>query len=200
MVDHIEKSEGFSLKYLEFLIIDEADRSTEWLKYIPMPHRASKQLTINNYNINSFIPPAQKLLFSATLSQDPEKLSRLGLFQPILFTSVLISNKDDDIDLDKEAGEFIGRYTSPNELTERAVECPAEYKPICVTKLLVSDEFKKIKSLIFTNSSEAAHRLAILLGSILTGYNIVVDELSAKMMPKQRAEVLKKFITGEIQV
>ncbi|KAK0161037.1 hypothetical protein PV327_009555 [Microctonus hyperodae] len=200
LVDHIEKTEGFSLKYLEFLIIDEADRSTEWMKYIPMPHCGSTQLTIDNINRNSYIPPAQKLLFSATLSQDPERLSRFGLFQPILFTSASMTNKDDDIDLDKEAGEFIGRYTSPSELTERAFECSAEYKPICVANLLVLDEFKNIKSLIFTNSCEAAHRLAILLGSILMGYNIAVDELSAKMTPKQRAGVLKKFVNGEIQV
>jgi len=34
-------------------------------------------------------PPPQKLLFSATLTQDPEKLQQLGLFQPKLFTSVV---------------------------------------------------------------------------------------------------------------
>lgn len=33
--------------------------------------------------------PPQKLLFSATLSQDPEKLQQLGLFHPKLFTSVV---------------------------------------------------------------------------------------------------------------
>ncbi len=35
----------------------------------------------------------QKLLFSATLSQNPEKLQQLNLFQPKLFTSVVKSNK-----------------------------------------------------------------------------------------------------------
>lgn len=38
----------------------------------------------------------QKLLFSATLSQDPEKLSNLSLFQPYLFTSVVKSEEDDE--------------------------------------------------------------------------------------------------------
>ena len=33
----------------------------------------------------------QKLLFSATLSQNPEKLEQLKLFQPMLFTSVVKS-------------------------------------------------------------------------------------------------------------
>lgn len=35
--------------------------------------------------------PPHKLLFSATLSQDPEKLQQLGLFYPKLFTSVVKS-------------------------------------------------------------------------------------------------------------
>jgi len=38
-------------------------------------------------------PPPQKLLFSATLSQDPEKLARLALFQPKLFTCVVKPRK-----------------------------------------------------------------------------------------------------------
>lgn len=48
LVDHIEKTEGFSLANLEFLIIDEADRTTEWLKYIPEPHRSAQTLSIKN--------------------------------------------------------------------------------------------------------------------------------------------------------
>jgi hypothetical protein len=41
-------------------------------------------------------PPPQKLLFSATLTQDPEKLQQLGLFQPKLFTSVVGDDQLDD--------------------------------------------------------------------------------------------------------
>lgn len=147
----------------------------------------------------SKIPPAQKLLFSATLSQDPEKLSRLGLFQPILFTSVIITDRDEDVDLDKEVGGFIGRYTSPQELTERAVECQPEYKPVALVKLITSED-KIEKTLVFTNSGESAHRLAILVGLLLSKKNIVVDELSAQLSPKQRTEVLDKFKNGQIQV
>jgi ATP-dependent RNA helicase DDX51/DBP6 len=46
-------------------------------------------------------PPPQKLLFSATLTQDPEKLQQLGLFQPKLFTSVV---GDDRLE---EGGEIV---------------------------------------------------------------------------------------------
>jgi ATP-dependent RNA helicase DDX51/DBP6 len=42
-------------------------------------------------------PPPQKLLFSATLTQDPEKLQQLGLFQPKLFTSVVGDDQLGDV-------------------------------------------------------------------------------------------------------
>lgn len=41
-------------------------------------------------------PRPQKLLFSATLSQDPEKLQQLGLFQPVLFTSIVKSDEKEN--------------------------------------------------------------------------------------------------------
>lgn len=147
---------------------------------------------------NSEIPPAQKLLFSATLSQDPEKLSRLGLFQPILFTTV-VTDKDTDINLDKIAGDFVGRYTSPEELTELAIECAAEYKPLALYHLLMRHD-AIFKTLVFTNSGDTAHRLALLIQSLLSERNVIVGELSAQLMPKQRESVLGKFTSGEIHV
>jgi ATP-dependent RNA helicase DDX51/DBP6 len=51
--------------------------------------------------LESTSPPPQKLLFSATLTQDPEKLQQLGLFQPKLFTSVV---GDDQLE---NGGEFM---------------------------------------------------------------------------------------------
>ena len=148
--------------------------------------------------MNSPHPPATKLLFSATLSQDPEKLSRLGLFQPILFTSVLISGRDGDVDLDKEVEDFVGRYTSPNELKERAVQCDAIHKPLALYQLLTAHEPVE-KALVFTNSGETAHRLSALL-RLLLDKNTTVDELSAQLVPKQRSDVLARFAAGSIHV
>lgn len=139
------------------------------------------------------------MLFSATLSQDPEKLNRLGLFQPILFTSVPVSGKDEDVNLDKEMDSFVGRYTSPEELTELAVECEAEYKPVAVYQLLIRNDTIS-KTLVFTNSGNTAHRLTLLLELFLSEKNVNVGELSAQLMPKQREEMLKKFTFGEIQM
>ncbi|XP_014485624.1 PREDICTED: ATP-dependent RNA helicase DDX51 [Dinoponera quadriceps] len=199
LIDHILKTPGFSLDFLRFLVIDEADRATEWLQYLPEFHSRAHSLTIGNMH-SSEITPAQKLLFSATLSQDPEKLSRLGLFQPILFTTVVVTDKDTDVNLDKIAGEFVGRYTSPGELTELAVECAAEYKPIALYQLLTKHDDAISKTLVFTNSGDTAHRLALLIQSLLSGRNATVGELSAQLVPRQRESVLSKFATGEIHV
>lgn len=119
--------------------------------------------------------------------------------QPKLFTSVLISDRDDDVDLDKEVDNFTGRYTSPDELTERAIKCETEYKPLALRQLLVANETIE-KTLVFTNSGEAAHRLAILLRSLVGDKSIRIDELSAQLVPKQRSDVLKKFTEGNIDV
>ncbi|XP_066589955.1 probable ATP-dependent RNA helicase Dbp73D [Prorops nasuta] len=198
-VDHVLKTPGFNLDALRFLVIDEADRVIDWLQYLPAPHRRAPLLTLEELH-SCKTPPAQKLLLSATLSQDPEKLSRLGLFHPILFTSVMISDKDEDVDLDKEVGNsFIGRYTSPEELKELAVECTAQYKPVALYQILTKSGTVP-KSLVFTNSGEAAHRLALLMQSLLSEKNIVVGEISAHLTSKQREDVLRKFASGEIYV
>nr|XP_012216893.1 PREDICTED: probable ATP-dependent RNA helicase Dbp73D [Linepithema humile] len=198
LVDHILKTPGFSLDSLRFLVIDEADRATEWLQYLPEPHSRAPILTLENMRSNKIVP-AQKLLFSATLSQDPEKLSRLGLFQPILFTSVVVTDKDTDVNLDEIAGDFVGRYTSPGELIELAVECAAEYKPIALYQLLTRHDTVS-KTLVFTNSGNTAHRLALLMQSILSERNVAVGELSAQLASKQRESVLGKFASGETHV
>ncbi|XP_043257798.1 ATP-dependent RNA helicase DDX51 [Colletes gigas] len=196
LIDHILKTPGFSLDDLRFLVIDEADRVSDWLEYLPEHHRNVPRLTLLNMRNSKM--PAQKLLFSATLSQDPEKLNRLGLFKPILFTSVLVRDKDGDVNLDKEVGDFIGRYTSPEELTELAVLCTVEYKPVAVYQMLVRDTFPK--TLMFTNSGDTAHRLALLLRSFLSDENVAVGELSALLISKQREDILKKFTNGETQI
>lgn len=59
--------------------------------------------------------PLQKLLFSATLTQNPEKLQQLGLYQPRLFSTRLgHRGLDDTVEVDGNLG---GKYTFPVGLT-----------------------------------------------------------------------------------
>nr|CAH7713421.1 unnamed protein product [Callosobruchus chinensis] len=91
-------TEGLDLQYLEYLVIDEADRvldnvQNDWLyhleKHMSQGENAPHSGRILNLLTLQKRRPPQKLLFSATLTQDPEKLQKLSLFQPKLFTTVV---------------------------------------------------------------------------------------------------------------
>ena len=131
--------------------------------------------------------PLQKLLFSATLSQNPEKLQRLHLVQPRLITAVVSSHKPHNptqankpqnaaqahtagsqdsgqapaVAGDAVAGpgsEFIGKYTTPAGLSEYLVQVALEQKPMVLLHFLMHKKFKHV--LCFTNSTETTHRYA----------------------------------------
>ena len=58
--------------------------------------------------------PLQKLLFSATLTQNPEKLQQLGLYQPRLFSTQPARVGPGDADADVGSG---AKYTVPSGLS-----------------------------------------------------------------------------------
>jgi len=96
LVDHIQKTQGFNLAQLRFLVLDECDRIMDqikqnWLDILLDKLNLKEQrwpLANNELNVfNLFLNkekmvPMQKLLLSATLARDPEKLDKLALFQP----------------------------------------------------------------------------------------------------------------------
>ena len=160
IVDHVRKTEGFRLNHLRFLIIDEADRIMEdiqndWLSHVEASVYSNGRerpgpLTVAEIKKRKL--PLQKLLFSATLSQNPEKLEKMNLFEPKLFTSIVEPKDIIKIDSpdDKEiapsqqinsqnGSEFIGKYTIPAELTEVIVRCYAALlKPLMLQHLVTS--------------------------------------------------------------
>ncbi len=81
----------------------------------------------------------QKLLFSATLSQNPEKLQQLNLFQPKLFTSVVKSNKAEkntpkgpeaesmDVEVNAGSAQVSGKFLSLPMLMHGFLLCIAFY-------------------------------------------------------------------------
>ena len=197
IVDHVRKTEGFRLNHLRFLIIDEADRIMEdiqndWLSHVEASVYSNGRerpgpLTVAEIKKRKL--PLQKLLFSATLSQNPEKLEKMNLFEPKLFTSIVepkdiikIDNPDDkeiapSQQINSQNGsEFIGKYTIPAELTEVVVRCHAALlKPLMLQHLITSKKMNK--ALVFTNSVENSHKLAIMMQQ----FGIRAGELSSKV-------------------
>ncbi|XP_041584307.1 ATP-dependent RNA helicase DDX51 [Vulpes lagopus] len=210
LVDHIDQTPGFSLQHLRFLIIDEADRMIDsmhqsWLPRVveaafpsdvandPFALLQRRQLKATTAaSISCPQMPLQKLLFSATLTQNPEKLQQLGLYQPRLFSTGLAGRGPRDTDGDGDSG---GKYTFPTGLSHHYVPCSLRTKPLAILHLILERNFSRV--LCFTNSRENSHRLFLLVQAF---GGVAVAEFSSRCRPGQRKVVLKQFEQGKIQL
>lgn len=212
LVDHVDQTQGFSLQHLRFLIIDEADRMIDsmhqsWLPRVmaaafpgegtkgPLALLQRTQLqAVTAASISCPQMPLQKLLFSATLTQNPEKLQQLGLYQPRLFStgSAPGGPRDPDVDEDRDSG---GKYTFPAGLTHHYIPCSLRLKPLVILHLILEMNFSRV--LCFTNSRENSHRLFLLVQAF---GGVTVAEFSSRYGPGQRKTILKQFEQGKIQL
>ncbi|KAK2498299.1 hypothetical protein MC885_012104 [Smutsia gigantea] len=212
LVDHIDQTPGFSLQHLRFLVIDEADRMIDsmhqfWLPRVVaaafpsevandplalLQRRQPQAVTAASTSYPQM--PLQKLLFSATLTQNPEKLQRLGLYQPRLFSTKLAcgGSRDTDTSVDADLG---GKYTFPTGLTHHYVPCSLRSKPLAILHLILKMNFSRV--LCFTNSRETSHRLFLLVQAF---GGVSVAEFSSRYGPGQRKMILKQFEQGKIQL
>ena len=208
LVDHIQKTEGFTLNHLRYLVIDEADRVMEdvqndWLSHVERSVYSGdrqKMTTINCANFMKYQTPLQKLLFSATLSQNPEQLQQMSLYEPKLYTSIVqpenifASKTLESVKDNPDEDNFVGKYTTPSELTESILEVQDSMKkPLLLTNLIKDKEIKK--TLVFTKSIDNCHYLATLLKSS----NMKVGEISSKLK-YQRSKTLKAFKNDKLDV
>lgn len=221
LVEHLHRTDGFSLRDLRFLIIDEADRvmdqiQNDWLyhlnKHVQVESEAllmGKPLPLSVNGIRGTPRPPQKLLFSATLSQDPEKLKQFRLFQPKLFTSIVPNKENSDNEPDVQListktkdslgseirGDFVGRYTTPAGLTEHFCLTEPRLKPLTLYCLLKEHNWRRF--LCFTNSAEASHRLSFVLQELF-GDELIIEELSSTLSLAARKAVLHRFATFKV--
>ncbi|KAJ3117952.1 ATP-dependent RNA helicase dbp6 [Nowakowskiella sp. JEL0407] len=192
LVEHLEKTVGFTLEHLKFLVIDEADRLLsqkyqDWistiLKRLPVKTQHPFSVLQNEEDetkkfdgklysyfedcrfggMVDFIP-LRKLLFSATLTRNPEKLNQLKLESPIFFT-VGKNSSDDSESVEDLLGDGDAKYIIPSTLSETMLICPTVVeKPLTLISLLYQNYLcDKGGIIIFTKSVENAHRLSMLL-------------------------------------
>lgn len=218
LVEHIHATKGFCLKSLRFLVMDEADRIMEqiqnnWLYHLDEHVKEQSDSFLSGRSMplcynelsNEASRQPHKLLFSATLSQDPEKLQNLKLFEPKLFTAIVmpfvpvVANADETPSSTaanaEQRGEFIGKYTTPAELTEKYCMTEARIKPLTLFTLIKENNWNRF--LCFTNSGESAHRLSYVLQNLL-GTDMKIEELSSGLSPAIRNSVLLKFQNSQI--
>uniref|UniRef100_A0A3P8S419 ATP-dependent RNA helicase n=1 Tax=Amphiprion percula TaxID=161767 RepID=A0A3P8S419_AMPPE len=209
LVDHINKNSGLCLEQLRFLIIDEADRMIDsmhqsWLSQVVKVvyrsgsgsettsiFRRTEPAHITAASLSPPQVPLQKLLFSATLTQNPEKLQQLGLHQPRLFSSVHSQSSTTAVAPTPKQD----RFDFPQGLTEYYVPCTLSNKPLLILHFILRMKLSPV--LCFTNSRENAHRLYLLL-ELFGG--IQVAEFSSRLSPGERKKTLKGFEQGKIQL
>jgi ATP-dependent RNA helicase DDX51/DBP6 len=151
-----------------------------------------------SYN-NCFARPLQlrKLLYSATLTRDPQKLASLQLVNPKFFDAHHLTSKKR-----KNSGNRNSLYSMPELLQEYTVECTAEQKPLVLLALLLERvnnsknmDVTKMIVVIFTSSLESTHRLARLLQLLWVAGSYgdhMPMEFSSALNQSQRSALMKQ--------
>eukprot|EP00747_Dinoflagellata_sp_TGD_P211718 gnl/TRDRNA2_/TRDRNA2_84916_c0_seq1.p1 gnl/TRDRNA2_/TRDRNA2_84916_c0~~gnl/TRDRNA2_/TRDRNA2_84916_c0_seq1.p1 ORF type:complete len:777 (+),score=130.75 gnl/TRDRNA2_/TRDRNA2_84916_c0_seq1:295-2331(+) len=157
LADHTLGSQArLDLGALRWFVIDEADRLLtqayhRWLDVLEKVSAAPRQ------SIGRFGSPLQKLLFSATMTWNPQKLAMLKLRRPLYFFS-----------------SQTGKHATPAELKQHWLRCKPGAKPLAVLHLLSCIWGGELgtggagaedggRCVIFCSSVDTAHRLARLL-------------------------------------
>ncbi|CAF3747164.1 unnamed protein product [Adineta steineri] len=192
LVEHISRTIGFSLKHLRYLVIDEADRiidefKQDWLNILDNAVGISSQIK-NDFQpymlsqLSSNHKFYQKLLFSATLTHNPEILQQLNLFHPILFSSLSTTSS----------------IIMPSTLRENFVVCSITYKPLIVA-YLIKNQLHSEKIMIFVHSKKDVDRLSSLLKLILQD-KIQVSHITRNLASNKIQTRLNMFQNGQIQI
>lgn len=229
LLDHLHKTENFTLNNLRFLVLDEADRLLGnayhyWVKSLIDSTRKGQDRVI----------PLQRLLFSATLTDNPSKLSLLGIKNPLIIkVGRQISGKrklqmcdENESQEDNDIEENISGYVLPSTLSESMRIGDSESRPLHLIALLMEAFGKtavtKVSSahavcdnesdicLIFSSSVETTHRLCKLLQifnnqlendtSDSFKFGGKVEEISRLIGSLEREEILLNASRGKIKV
>ncbi|XP_074584962.1 DEAD-box ATP-dependent RNA helicase 1 [Curcuma longa] len=203
LMDHINMTKGFSLEHLCYLVIDETDKLLRdayqsWLPTVLQLTQSDYQAgrssnicalrgsltTLRRCGVErgfkgKFYPRLVKFILSATLTQDPSKISQLYLHHPLLLTSG-----------DK-------RYKLPKSLESFKLVCRSKLKPLYLVALL--QNLVGEKSIVFTSSVETTHRLSNLL-KFFGDLPFKISEYSRNQHQAMRSKKLKSFKEGKTHV
>ncbi|KAJ2806958.1 nucleolar DEAD-box protein required for synthesis of 60S ribosomal subunit, partial [Coemansia furcata] len=165
LIDHLRNSQSFHLDQIEILVMDEADRMlddgfedelTEIIKACPQKR--------------------QTMLFSATMTDNVDKLIRLSLQKPVRV----------QIDPPKSAArgltqEFVRVRTNKDEdrTALLAALCKRHFKSKCI---------------IFFRSKAAAHQMKIIFGLL----GLRAGELHGNLSQEGRLQALEQFRDGHV--
>ena len=147
----------------------------------------------------------RRIVCSATMTANPQKLAALGLRFPTYFsaTSVMTSQGAPiDEPATERASDGKRLYVMPPSIHHAMVVCSAEEKPVALSRLLRVLEGEGgagLRALVFTNSVETAHRLTRLL-QLFGGLSGRIVEFTATLSQSARSAVLEAAAAGVVSV
>lgn len=249
LVDLLTNNPGFTLKDLEILVIDEADRlmtnhKHDWLNTIDRsifssipecpcqddstslhgdsikrPRKCFSSCTGCAIKHSHTTKPLHKILFSATLSSDPQILLQMNLFQPKLFIATKPSITSTKIRLSlggsqastpagspvppqsnsvvkvNPRSELLTSAAIPDQLEEKMFIIEAKEKLFIMWYLLHELKYKKV--ICFTNQLPTSKRLCKFINEV---HEVRAVEFSSNMKPETRQKCLNEFKAGRIEV
>ena len=234
LVDHIQKTTGFCLKEVRYLVLDECDRIMDQIKHnwLSLLNQAvfgnadaRELLSQDSLNVHNLfedkkkLVPYQKLLLSATLTRNPEKLEQVNLFKPIYFNVAaekLINSTIEKtpvlVAAEKAIKEVVAAETNsslkarlenvensadinlPDELNECLIEVVASQKPLTAIYLIKTLGYRRM--LCFVRTIDTAKRL----NKLFELNNITSMEYSSSLHVARRKRVQAKFEQDKIDV
>ncbi|KHN76196.1 Putative ATP-dependent RNA helicase [Toxocara canis] len=205
LIDHlVNPLSHMDVSHLRYLVIDEADRMSqtarlEWLDTLEQSARlCGGWSSVDDLLVARHL---QKILVSATLSRDVEKLHIWKLRYPRLFRAsakrseeVVSTATVPAADVDQIEGAVL----LPASMSHFVVICELKMKPLALyLQVRSKPEWKKV--LVFANNKLASRRLAILL-KVLSDSSYQVEELSANLFGRRRQKILNRFKKGSTRM
>ena len=171
-IDHMRNTASFAVEKLEILVLDEADRMLE--------EGFADELN----EVLSTIPRSrQTMLFSATMTEDVDKLIRVGLNQPV---RLLVDAKQQTV-----LGlvqEFI-KLRAPSKKESESDE--NDFRRLAYLLHLCSAVYTA-KTIVFLPTKALAHRIKVLFAL----HGIKAAELHGSMSQEQRLAAISSFRDG----
>lgn len=196
---------NLKLDALKFLVVDEADRLLdqsfqEWLPQLLNNLKTTREKVDSIFDSDAWYEDAghvQKLLFSATLTTNPAKISPLNLYRPVYVTVRSDESNDQEMVLD---------LVTPETLKETMIvfNGAEELKPAVLVEVLedilpgMVGDGEKGRILCFTKSVASTQRLTKLLAVMRP--ELKVAAFHGTLSDTDRSRLLEEFATERIQV
>lgn len=199
LVEHIKSTPGFSLYWVKWLVIDEADRLLaqsfqEWVDVVIGAVGHAAYSALEEMDMRTVLEDlgirvderskVRKVVLSATMTRDAGKLAGLKLQRPVMVVvenaarSGLPAEKDgkniqvDDVNEQQEGDDDDMPdeiFSVPMELREYAVSVINTEYKPLYLMYLLRDRGIKAGTVVFVKSNEGAARLARLIDTVVDG-------------------------------